>query len=271
MKETKRTILLPYDFTMLSDCALEHSVQISKLLNSDITLLNIIGNLKDEVRTKERLTEKAKEAQKEFHILPKVMVRPGKVSKAIKDVATNINADLVIMKTSGPKGMQRFTGSRAIKVMYGSKIPFIVIQAPPKRETIKQVIVPIDFRFENKEKLKWINFLTKIYTPSVYLFRPNISDYRITNNLKFATNFLEGRNIGFELVHARGKKSFVEEALDFSNFIDADLLIIMLSRFITLGKILFGLNDQKYITNKYKVPVMCLNPRTDLRKFAGFR
>ena len=136
---------------------------------------------------------------------------------------------------------------------------------------IKHVIVPIDFRYENKEKLKWINFLVKIYKSNVSLFRPATTDYRIRNNLKFAMRFLEGRNIDFELVHARGKKSFVDETIEFSDFIGADLIVIMLSRRITFDKILFGLRDQKFISNSCKIPVMCLNPRTDLRKYAGFR
>ncbi len=271
MDEIKRTILLPYDFTDLSDYALQHGVQFAKMLDSDLTLLNIIKNLDDEVVVTEKLTRIAEETQKEYNILPKVMVRPGKVSEAIKRIATNLDALLVIMKTSGTKGIRKFTGSRAIKVMFGSKIPFIVIQAPPKRNIINHVIVPIDFRYENKEKLKWINFLVKIYKPNVSLFRPATTDYRIRNNLKFAIRFLEGRNIDFELVHARGKKSFVEETIEFSDFIGADLIIIMLSRRITIDKILFGLRDQKFISNSYKIPIMCLNPRTDLRKYAGFR
>lgn len=271
MAEIKRTILLPYDFTELSDYALQHGVQFAKMLDSDLTLLNIIKDLNDEVDVTEKLTRIAEETKKEYNILPKVMVRPGKVSKAIKRVATNINAILVIMKTSGVKGIKKFTGSRAIKVMFGSKIPFIIIQAPPKRSMIKHVIVPIDFRYENKEKLKWINFLVNIYKSNVSLFRPATTDYRIRNNLKFAMRFLEGRNIDFELVHARGKKSFVEETIEFSDFIGADLIVIMLSRRITIDKVLFGLRDQKFISNSYKIPVMCLNPRTDLRKYAGFR
>jgi nucleotide-binding universal stress UspA family protein len=271
MDEIKRTILLPYDFTELSDYALQHGIQFAKMLDSDLTLLNIIKNLDDEVTVTERLTKIAEETRKEYNILPKVIVRPGKVSQAIKRIATNINAILVIMKTGGAKGIKKYTGSRAIKVMYGSKIPFIVVQAPPKRNIIKHVIVPIDFRYENKEKLKWINFLVKVYKPNVSLFRPATTDYRIRNNLKFAMRFLEGRNINFELVHARGKKSFVEEAIEFSDFIDADLIVIMLSRRITIDKILFGLKDQKFISNNYKIPIMCLNPRTDLRKYAGFR
>ena len=120
MDEIKRTILLPYDFTELSDFALQHAVQFAKMLDCDITLLNIIENLDHEIEVTEKLTSLAKETKKDYKILPKIMVRPGKVSKAIKRVATNINALLVIMKTSGTKGIKKFTGSRAIKVMSGS-------------------------------------------------------------------------------------------------------------------------------------------------------
>jgi nucleotide-binding universal stress UspA family protein len=268
--KARRTILVPYDFTPLSDFALQHGVQIAKMLHTDLTLLHIIPNLQSEVYITEKLTSLVNETSGTYKIKPKVLVRPGKVSRAIKNIAHNLNAMLVIMKTDGPKGLQKIFRSRAIKVMMGSEVPFIVVQSPPIRYSIKKVIVPIDFRSENKEKLSWINFLTKFYHPQIYLFRPNVSDYRIRNNLKFATKYLEGHNIDFELVHARGKKGFTEESIDFSKFIRADLIIIMLSRFITWDKTLFGLKEQKYITNAHKIPVMVLNPRVDLHKLGGF-
>ena len=268
--QARRTILVPYDFTPLSDCALQHGVQISKMLHTDLTLLHIIPNLESEVFITERLTALANEISRTYKIKPKVLVRPGRVSKAIKNIAHNLNAVLVIMKTDGPKGLQKIFRSRAIKVMMGSEVPFIVVQSPPIRYSIKKVIVPIDFRSENKEKLSWINFLTKFYHSQIYLFRPNVSDYRVRNNLKFATKYLEGHNIDFELVHARGKKGFTEESIEFSKFIRADLIVIMLSRFITWEKTLFGLKEQKYITNIHKIPVMVLNPRIDLHKLSGF-
>lgn len=271
MDSVKRSILVPYDFTNLSDYAIEHGIQMTKILNIDLVLLHIVKDLKKELEATEKLQEVADKTYRKYRIRPKIMVRPGKISKAIKRIASNIDAVLVIMKTSGPVGIQKYTGSHAIKVMYKSRIPFIVIQAPPQSDSLKKVLFPIDFRYENKEKLKWINFLAKFYKPQVYLFRPNFTDYRIRNNLKFATRFLDGRDIKFELVHARGKKPFTDELLEFSDFLQADLIIIMLSRSISIEKILFGLKDQKYISNKYKIPVMCLNARTDLRKFGGFR
>lgn len=271
MNNTERPIIVPYDFTTLSEYAIQHGVQIARMLDAELKLLHIVKSLKDEVETIDKLSKVAEDTKAKYKFKPEIMVRPGIVSRAIKQIASNLNAILVIMKTSGPEGIQKYTGSRAIKVMYGSRIPFIVIQDPPQGKIIKKVLFPIDFRYENKEKLKWINFLANFYKPSVYLFRPNDTDYRIRNNLKFATRFLEGRNIEFELVHARGKKPYVEEALEFSNFLQADLIVIQLSRSISTLKILMGLKDQKYISNAYKIPVMCLNARTDLRKYGGFR
>ena len=269
--KVRRTILVPFDFTPLSDCALQHGIQFAKMLKTDVTLLHIIPNLESEVFITEKLNTLANETYQTFKIKPKILVRPGKVSKAIKNIAHNIDAVLVIMKTDGPKGMQKYFGSRAIKVMMGSDVPFIVVQSPPIRYSIKKVVVPIDFRGENKEKLSWINFLTKFYHPQIHLFRPNMSDYRVRNNLKFATKYLESHNIDFELVHARGKKDFTDESIEFSKFIRADLIVIMLSRFITWDKTLFGLKEQKYISNNHKIPVMVLNPRADLHKLGGFR
>ncbi len=271
MENVKRSILVPYDFTSLSDYAIEHGIQMMKILNTRLVLLHIVKDLKYEREATDKLKKVAEATQKKHKVKPEIMIRPGKVSNAIKRIAGNMEAVLVIMKTDGPKGIQRYTGSRAIKVMYKSRIPFIVIQGPPQGSMLKKVLFPIDFRYENKEKLKWINFLAKFSKPSVYFFRPNVSDYRIRSNLRFATRFLEGRDIEFELVHARGKKPFTEEVLEFSNFLQADLIIIMLSRSISIDKILFGLKDQKYITNEFKIPVMCLNARTDLRRYGSFR
>lgn len=270
-KTEKRTILVPFDFTPLSDCALQHGIQFAKMLDTDVTLLHIIPSIDKESLITEKLNVLAAETYKTYNVKPKVIVKLGKVSLAIKEVASQINAVLVIMKTDGgPKGIKHLFGSLAIKVMMGSNVPFIVVQSPPIRYSIKKVVVPIDFRSENKEKLTWLSFLTKFYHPQIHLFRPNKSDYRVFNNLKFASKFLEGRNIKFEMVHARGKDDFHKEAIEFSHLIRADLIIIVLRKFITWDKILLGLNEQQYISNDHKIPVMVLNPNSNLHRLGSF-
>jgi hypothetical protein len=154
--------------------------------------------------------------------------------------------------------------------MVGSKIPFYVVQAPPKRLGFRKVVFPIDFRKENKEKLAWISFMSKYYTSKIYLYKPNANDYVIRNNLEFAKRFLEGKSIDYEIVTGKGKFNLTKETVDFANKIKSELIIIMLSKNITLAKVMLGLKDQNYISNEYKIPVLCLNPRSDLRKYEGF-
>jgi hypothetical protein len=146
----------------------------------------------------------------------------------------------------------------------------MLIQEPPKRLGLRRVVFPIDFRKENKEKLSWISFLSKYYTSKVYLFKPNAHDYLVRNNVEFSKRFLEGKNIDYEIITAKNKFNTTDETLEFAHQINAELIIIMLSKNITIAKALLGLKEQNFISNDYKIPILCLNPRSDLRKYEGF-
>lgn len=270
MNPTKRKILVPYDFSGLSDCAVDHAVQIATIIESSIVFLHVIHELKDELKAMKRLEEVAQRYSNKFGVTIECKVRPGRVSDAIKTFASTIDALLVVMKTQKPRGKEKYFGSRAIRVMIGSKIPFFVVQARPKRIALRHVVFPIDFRYENKEKLSWISFLSKYYTSKIYLFKPKANDYHIRNNLEFAKRFLEGKDINYEIV--TGKSSFCQpsEVTEFANQIKAELIIIMLSKNITKAKLMLGLKDQKYISNNYNIPVMCLNASSNLRKYESF-
>jgi nucleotide-binding universal stress UspA family protein len=270
MDPAKSKILVPFDYSELSEYAVKHAVQISKITEGTLVFLHIIPDLSREAQELKRLQQYADEVKAKYgvHILCKI--RPGKVSSVIRTYAETIDALLVVMKTQKPKGRERYIGTRAIRVMAGSKIPFYLVQAPPRRLGLRRVVFPIDFRKENKEKLAWISYLSRFYTSKIYLFKPNATDYIIRNNLEFAKRFLEGKNIDYEIITAKKKYNMANETLDFANEIRAELIIIMLSKNITVAKAMIGLKDQKYISNDYKIPVMCLNPRSDLRKYEGF-
>ena len=270
MTDKKRIILVPYDYSELSVYATKHAVQIAKITGSEITFLHIIQNISHEGVETERLKEVADNITNKYGVKTDIKIRPGKVSRVIKLMAEFLDVFLVVMKTQPPIGKEKFTGTRTVRVMLGTPIPFYVAQEAPRRLAMRKVVFPIDFRFENKEKLSWVNTLAKYYRQKIYLFRPNDKDYRIRNNLNFAKRFLEGKNIDYEIVKAKGKYSMVEETLNFAQEIKADAMVIMLSKRLSIDKMLFGLKEQKYISNKYKIPVMCLSPRTDLTKYEGF-
>ncbi len=267
---SRRQILVPHDFTELSEYALKHAVLIAKITESDLALLHIVNDLKEEKIAAKKLKEISEMLINKYGIQSRTIVRPGKVSSAIKIVAETIDAFLVVMKAKKPEGKEKFFGSRSVRVMAGSRIPCFVVQSPPRRMALRRVVFPIDFRKENKEKLVWISFLSKYYTSKVFLVKPNVQDYKIRNNIEFAKRFLEGKNIDYEIVSTKSQYNIIEDTLKYANEIRAELIIVMLSRNITTAKMLFGIREQKYIINQYKIPVMVLNPRADLTKFESF-
>ena len=270
MTEKKRIILVPYDYSELSVFATKHAVQIAKITDSEITFLHVIQQISHEGVETQRLKEVAEGITNKYGVKTDIKIRPGKVSDVIKLMAEFLDAFLVVMKTQPPIGKERLIGTRAVRVMVGSHIPFYVTQEAPKRLAMRKVVFPIDFRFENKEKLSWINTLSKYYKQKIYLYRPNVKDYRVRNNLNFAKRFLEGKNIDYQIIQAKGRYNVVDETLEYANEIKADAIVIMLSKRLSMDKLLFGLKEQKYISNKFKIPVMCLTPRTDLTKYEGF-
>jgi len=270
MDQIKKIVLVPYDYSELSEHAVKHGIQYATVTEAQLVLLHIIPDLSTEAEALHKLQAAAEVFSAKYGIKIECKIRPGRVSTAIHTVAENLNASLVVMKTQKPIGKEKITGTRAIRLMSGSRIPFIVVQAPPKRIGLRKIVFPIDFRKENKEKLSWISFLSKFYTSKIFLFKPNVSDYVVRNNLDFSRRFLEGKSIDYEIITGKSKYTLAKDTLEFAHQIDSELIIILLSKHINWFNLMVGLEDQRFISNDYKIPIMCINPRSDLKKFEGF-
>ena len=198
----------------------------------------------------------------------------GSVFKNIPIIASDPEIGLGIMKTDGVKGMQKYTGSKAIKIIRGSKAPFVVVQDAPDKVKYERIVYPIDFRTENKELLSHILSLSKLYQSKVYLYKMYSSDSRfkknITNNVNYVRLALESKHIEHEIVNADSKNTYSKGVNEFAKSINADLIIVQLQRNLTLTKFILGVKEQGIISNPYKIPVLCVNP-LDLTVWAGFR
>lgn len=269
MTSLNRKILVPYDYTNKSEYALKYAVQISKIVETDIVLLHVVEELSEEAMHLKKLEEVANAFKSKYGVEIECKIRSGVIHKVIKIYAETIDAFIVIMKTQPPTKKEKLFGSRSVRVMSGSQIPFIVVQEEPKSLAFRKVVFPIDFRAENKEKLIWISTLSKYYTSKIFLFKPKLNDYKVRNNLEFSKRFLEGKNIDYEIVSNDKKKDFPSSTLEFAKEKGAQLIIIMFHKNLSRFQ-LFGSREQKYITNDYKIPIMCVNPRIELHKYGGF-
>lgn len=266
------SIVVPYDFTPVAMNAVAHSVILASRLNVGITLLHIIGKESEEGATQKKMQEEVPKITAQFNVTPNYLIRTGSIYKTINKVANELSATLIVMGTHGLKGIQKFTGSHALKVIVGSRIPFLVVQDAPKPNLeYKNLVFPVDFKTENKEKLKWVEFMHEHFKTKTFLVTTTSKENEIENrtraNLSFSKTFLEERRIDYEIVILDKEKSFSDQTIDFTVEREADLIIIMTTRDISFHDYIIGAQEQYMIANAAKIPVMVINPRTDLIKY----
>ncbi|HKK62443.1 MAG TPA: universal stress protein [Bacteroidales bacterium] len=271
MEKINKPIIVPWDFTQVAENAFMHALNFAQTLDARIALLHITADEKVIPEKQKKLEETAERLSKEYGKRPHCIVKEGSIFKTIGEVSTKYDAELIIMGTHGIKGAQKLFGSRAVKVVVSSRIPFLIVQTKPEKDKLKKILLPIDFKRENKEKANWIYHLSTRFESKVTIFKSHPKDKgfkrKLLSNMRYIENYLKTRDIDYEITSCEGKKKFKDEALIYAKENDFDLILIMATRDITWVDYFFGVPEQDIIANKQNLPVMCINPRP--RKVAG--
>ncbi len=259
----KDVALIPWDFTEVAEYALQYALIIHKSTRTDLALVHIVKHEKDVQEAKTKLETVASDIKKKHNIAVQTFVREGTIFTSISDVASEVEANLVIMGTHGIKGMQKLTGSWALKVIVSSDIPFIAVQAPPQKNTLSNIVFPVDFRRETREMLNWVNYLSKYYKVKIHLFKKSDPSLRkkVEGNVMFTKKYLQQHNIDYDITTDKGKDSFPIETINFAKEINADVILVMTSKNLGFANFVMGPDEQYIIANSAKIPVMCINPR----------
>jgi nucleotide-binding universal stress UspA family protein len=269
MEKDRNTILVTWDYTEVSEFALLHAIRIAKMVGNNIRIIHIVDSAnarKNFNLLEERFRKTVEELQKKYDMPLQTIILTGNIFAEISSHASDSDANMVIMGTHGIKGVQKIIGSRALKVIAGSTIPFIVVQDKPQSEDrFRSIVFPIDFKAENKEKLQWAIYLGKYFDSKVYLFKAPVTDKglvkKVNTNLNFAVKFLIQNNLDYEIHTGTRSSRFAIETLEFAQKILADLILITTTKYINIADIMFGAPEQFIIANSSKIPVMCVNPK----------
>ncbi len=268
-----RPIIIPWDYSEPAGFALNHSTNMAKVLGCKVILLHIVKKMSDIENAKKKLEEIVVQYEKESGLKPEFIVKAGSIFTDINKIIDEQNAFFAVMGTHGIKGMQKFTGSWALKVIVGSAAPFIVVQDEPKSDSFNKIVFPVDFKFSEKEKLIWAEFIYRHFKSKFYLCYIDSSDQyfkkKIIANMTIAKKFLTEKGVEYDIVKLEGK-SISDEAINYAEEIKADLIMITTTKNISFHDYVLGASEQKMIANDKKIPVMTINPRKDLTKFKGF-
>ncbi len=276
MGKSKKFILVTWDFTELSDYALQHAIKISRMVDTEIRLIHIL-NKKDpperEAEKRKKLQLISEKNEEESGIQTSWVILRGKIFNEISEYASDNNANMVIMGTHGIQGSQKIFGSWALRVIMGSKVPFLAIQDKPKDwEKYQDIVFPVDYRLENREKLKMAIFMGKYFDSKIHILKHVAKDKYLRKKLNitmnFAVKYLIQNNIPYEIHEVPYEAHLGKESLRFASDINADLIIILITKRFGLAA---GVFEQYIIANSARIPVLCINPRAMFVRVGSFQ
>ena len=270
--------MVTWDFSAVSYNALKHAIKLAHILKNNIVLFHIVNEPSEEESAKSKMKEEVEKIKKDLGEDVEYFVHHGKIFKEIAEYASKEenNVNFVVMGTHGMKGGQKLFGSWALRVVAGSSVPFIVVQdLPPEKDRYTDIVFPIDFKSENKEKLQWAIFLGKYLNSKIHLYKAPVADKnlqkKVNINLNFAIRFLIQNNIEYEIhTSAKSGGKYQKELLAFCKKINADLILITTTKHITKLDYMFGAKEQYLLSNNEKIPVMCVNPKSNFATVGQF-
>lgn len=268
-------ILVPLDFTDITEISLKYAIGAAKTLNTGISLLHIVEKDSQKPEAEDRLNAIIYKYEN-TGINFKSYTKKGNIFDGIGEAADELNVGLIFMGTHGMKGIQFLTGSRALKVVTNSKVPFVITQDRlPKDDNIDSIVMPIDLSKEDKQALTMVIRAAHTFKAKVHLFVAKRSDEfnenAVNRNVSFAKRYLNEHEVEYTTTRANSPDDFDAQLIRFSDSIDADIIAIINHREDGY-KNLFGSNfDQNVITNNARIPVMVMNAKdsTEVGNFFG--
>jgi histidinol phosphatase-like PHP family hydrolase len=152
----------------------------------------------------------------------------------------------------------------------------VVQDLPHEKDRYTDIVFPIDFKSENREKLQWAIFMGKSLNSKIHLYKAPVQDKnlrkKVNVNLNFAIRFLIQNNIEYEIHTSAksGSRHYQKELLALCKKINADLILITTTKHITKIDYILGAKEQYLISNSEKIPVMCVNPKSNFAKVGQF-
>jgi nucleotide-binding universal stress UspA family protein len=273
-KKKENIVLVPTDFTLVADFAIDHAAGIAKCLDGKVAILHVINKETKSFLKKENLGEEAIEeklkaiaetVEKKHNVKLEYIAREGSIFKTIAEVTEEIGARIVVMGTHGKIGVQHLVGSFALKVIESSPVPVIVVQERDFAKGYKNIVLPIDETSESKQKVNWAIHIAKIFNSTIHLFGVKYSDElqmnEVERNISQIKNILSKAGIKYtDKISADAHSNFGKSINVYGDYIKADLVMIMTNPHQLLPSFMLSPWAEQVIFNTSKIPAMCVNP-----------
>ena len=265
--EQRQQLVVLTDFSAESLFAVHHAKEICRMLDKQITFL-YFDNSKGEDES--LLQEKFNTLVAAEGLVAQLKILKDKPDKAFEEIVPIINGVFAIAAINSEDKNSLFAPAKLLKILHHSRIPYLLVSADLKEpELYKRLVLPVDSTKESKEKVLWASYFGRFNEAKVSVLAAKLKDEYLlkylNNNLKFINKMFNNFEVNYEIIKTTQKQDNIDSyALDYAVENKAGLIIILTTESYSLLDILKGPRELKIITNKYKLPVLCLNRRDDL-------
>lgn len=274
-------ILIPIDFSETSMLAIEHAAFTAQLFKADLVLLHVVERIweqfsiiQPEIRItppedfknilEKKLEELAETIRSKYGVKSTCITTDGNIFNEILTITEEHKIDLVVMGTHGISGVAEFfIGSNTFKVVTLSDCPVLSVQSNTERVGYKNILLPIDDSPHSRQKVNHAIVLAKHFVSKIHIV--GLADSTDESDLKKFDIKLDQieeyiKKCGLESTRKTlNGNNQAKMTLDYSNSVNADLIIIMTDQDENITGRFMGTYAQQ-IVNHSKIPVMSIQP-----------
>lgn len=264
----KKVILVPTDFSEVCANAINQAAGAAKHLQYKLVLLHVIDKntrsfLKNEGQgadyVDKKLSSIAAEVIDDFGIEVETIAREGDIFSTISEVATDVDASLMYLGTHGKVGMQKLTGSYALRVVTSSPVPVVVVQKRQFDGPYREIALPITSDSGIWEKTEWATHIAKQFKATIKIYQ--LPGEGINKAVAGITGHFHKNDVKYTINVSQKASGFSNQLLDFATSNNVDMILIMTNPEKGFTSFILGSYDEEMIFNTSQIPVMCVNPR----------
>jgi len=266
----EKAILVPTDFSEACDNALNHALELAKHFDAKVCVLHVINKDTKQYLKKINLEVSAIDQRLNEYLEEKAddrlvgVSREGDIYTTISDVAEEVNAQMIFLGTHGKIGFQRITGSHALKVIDKNSVPVVVVQKRGFGNGYKKIVFPVSLTHEDRQKAEFAVILALMFNSTIHIFPHYESNEHLQQKImpivKQVKSYFDKYGVNHtDSLSNEWADDFDKAILNYSNTIDADLVLIMNDS--KKHGPLFGGWEENIIFNAGQIPVMCVDTK----------
>ena len=254
-----------------TDTVLSYSVLMSRHLRKGIILLRICDpRYTDETTDEAQKKLVGLKATLPDDVFATYCALKGDTAEVIELLPKAFNAVAIVGHVDKTSRKSACHPRNLLRDFGKCKVAYLLAQQPiGDHAAIGKVGFSLDFKKESKDKLVWASYFPRFFGSALYALSYNYTDEFLRAKWQSNVQFMEKmyKNLNITCRHADvGKpKMFLDvEALNVAQQLGLGLMICTTTAERDVMEYFIGVQEQRTIANKYKIPILFINPRDDL-------